>query len=137
VYTLHFTATDECGATSQGQATVCVRHDASSPECADDGQRYNSLACDGEDSGSARADEPLLRPEPRAGGAHLRYVLASAAEVRLEIYDLLGRRRATVANGWQPAGEYGTHWAGGSAGVYFARLTIGPVSYVRRFALLP
>lgn len=81
---------------------------------------------------------PLLAPVTRAGGADLRYMLANAATVRLEVYDLLGRRRATVAGGWQPAGEHSARWeAADAAGVYFVRLTIGQRSYVKGFALLP
>jgi hypothetical protein len=135
-YALRFTAADGCGATSEGQVTVCVPHDPASP-CVDDGQRFNSLACDGA-SGTAPVGEPLLTPVPRAGGADLRYAIADAAVVRLEVYDLLGRRLAVVANGWRPAGAYEARWrAGHAAGVYFARLTIGQRGYVKRFALLP
>ena len=136
VYTLHFSAADDCGATSVGEVTVCVPHNAASP-CVDDGQRFNSLTCDGRGA-TVAAEEPLLPPMPRAGGVDLRYAIADAAVVRLEVYDLLGRRLAVVATGWRPAGSYAAQWHGGrAAGVYFARLTVGRQGYVKRFALLP
>ncbi len=140
VYMIQFKATDGCGGTSTGHVTVCVPHDAASPECVDDGQRYNSLACEAGSAASAVAvelNDGLRTPEVRGGGAELRYALATAAMVKLEVYDLLGRKRAVVVSGKQPPGEYRARWeAQGAAGIYFARLSIGPASYVRRFALL-
>lgn len=140
VYVVQFTAADGCGGTSTGSVQVCVGHDRSSPECVDDGQRHNSLACEGRSAaGRAAIDaiEPLSSPVACAGGAELRYRLASAAAVKLEVYDLLGRRRAVVVSGEHAAGEYRTQWeARGEAGIFFARLSIGSLSYVRRFALL-
>jgi len=66
---------------------------------------------------------------PAGGTMTLRYVLPGAGRVRLQLYDVLGRRLATLANGVQEAGEHQIRWDGtleggasAKAGVYLARL---------------
>ena len=65
----------------------------------------------------------------REGGATLRFALDETGPVRLEVFDLAGRRLATLANGESEAGEHELAWAGATAsgkarpGLYFARLT--------------
>ncbi len=140
MYRVDFIATDGCGGTSPGQVNVCVPHDAASLTCVDDGQRYNSLGCEvgGPAALAVSAADGLYAPQVHAGGAELHYSLAQSAEVRLEIFDLLGRRRAVLTGGLQPPGEHRARWdAVGAAGVYFARLSIRGQSFVQRFALLP
>jgi hypothetical protein len=60
----------------------------------------------------------------------LHFVLPVAADVRLEVYDALGRRVATVLDGRQPAGQGAATWDGRDAagrstgaGLYFYRLS--------------
>lgn len=60
----------------------------------------------------------------------LRFSLPVAADVRLEVYDALGRRVATVLDGRQPAGAGAATWDGRDAagrstgaGLYFYRLS--------------
>jgi hypothetical protein len=69
-------------------------------------------------------------PSPR--GAQLRFTLAVAAEVMLEVMDPAGRRVATLAQGVRSAGEHTVVWDGhdasgarSNAGLYFVRLTAG------------
>ena len=60
------------------------------------------------------------------------------SNVRLEVYDVLGRRVATLANGRYPAGTYSFTFDGVSlaSGVYFYRLTAGANSAVRKMLLI-
>jgi hypothetical protein len=58
--------------------------------------------------------------------------------VDLAIYDLIGRRVATLAHGEQPPGEYVTRWdaAAVASGVYFYRLVAGGYQNVRKMLLI-
>jgi hypothetical protein len=64
-------------------------------------------------------------PNPFNGQSHIRYSLGSAGPVRLEVYDLAGRRVAVLVNAEQSAGDYEALFdAGGVAsGAYTYRLT--------------
>jgi hypothetical protein len=69
------------------------------------------------------------RPNPSSGEVVLEYELPTAARARLAIYDLSGRRVATVADGLLQAGFHAARWSGLDnggrhcrAGVYLARL---------------
>lgn len=42
IYVIHFLATDDKGASTEGSVRVCVPHDQSGTSCVDDGQSYNS-----------------------------------------------------------------------------------------------
>ncbi len=66
------------------------------------------------------------RPNPTAGGAALDLDLATAADVSVGVYDALGRRVATLAEGAQPAGRLALRLADGSlaAGVYVVRAEV-------------
>ncbi len=69
-------------------------------------------------------------PNPLVSASALRFDLAHAGRVRLELFDLAGRRRALIADRALTPGRYHWAWDGhdGSgravdAGVYFVRLT--------------
>jgi hypothetical protein len=69
-------------------------------------------------------------PNPPIRGATLRFDLAQAAQVRLEVFDVAGRRVATLLQRDLPLGRYGIPWDGrGTAihrlnsGVYFVRMS--------------
>src|SRR5262249_35496239 len=65
-------------------------------------------------------------PNPTHGVTRIDYALPAAAKVRLALYDVAGRRLATIAEGPRTAGAHSEPWeanAGGrDAGVYFLRL---------------
>jgi hypothetical protein len=130
VYTLDFIARDACGAGSGGVATVCVPHHPDA-ECVDDGPRYDAMACLGhavEMESQPQAIEGLRVRRAGPGAVTLEYAAASDEPVSLEIYDVSGRRLAQLE--WAPL-ERGAHertWTS-AAGVYFARLMIGPRSF--------
>src|SRR5690606_13395309 len=64
-------------------------------------------------------------PNPFAATATLTYALPTAADVRLDVYDVLGRRVAVLVDAPQPAGEHRAtlRAAGLPSGTYFVRLT--------------
>jgi len=66
-------------------------------------------------------------PNPTRGQATIEYTLPEAQEVTLEVYDVLGRRVATLENGRRQAGRHTLRLDGGSlpSGVYFGRLEAG------------
>jgi len=80
---------------------------------------------------------------PAVGSAHLAFTLAAAGPARLAVYDLEGRRVATLVDGARPAGEQSADWnladAAGrpvGAGVYWARLEAGAAHATARMVVL-
>ena len=72
------------------------------------------------------------RPNPAAGPVRLDYVLAEPADVRLDVFDALGRRVAVLAEGEHAAGVWGVTWTPNvAAGVYLVRFRAGPFEAVR------
>jgi glycosidase len=73
-------------------------------------------------------------PNPTASGAVVRYTLAAAADVRLDVYDVLGRRVATLAEGLEAAGTHEASLDASAlpAGVYVLRLAAGEQSATAR-----
>jgi len=74
-------------------------------------------------------------PNPFRGATELAYTLASDADVRLEVFDLAGRRVRTLQSGRVTAGTHRAAWDGRddrgaslAAGVYMARLRRGDAS---------
>jgi len=69
-----------------------------------------------------------LVPRLRAGHTSLRFALDRSEDVRLEVFDIAGRRVATLLDGVRGAGEHEVAWDGEARagavqrGVYFARL---------------
>lgn len=87
---------------------------------------------------------PHVSPSPAHHGTTISFTLPAAGNAELAIYDLLGRRIATLADGLQPAGPQNLRWDGrardGSPawpGVYFARLVTGGRAMSARFVVTP
>lgn len=102
--------------------------------------RWNALA--------GGTDEPIKLHIARfargASGIEMRVELASDQRIRLELYDVQGRRVATLANGPATRGTHRFEWDGrGSqgrpalAGMYLVRLSTPRWSRVARLAWLP
>jgi hypothetical protein len=66
-------------------------------------------------------------PNPFNAATTIEYALPQAAAVRLEVFDIVGQRIATLVDGPQPAGYHRATWnAGGqSSGIYFVKLRAG------------
>ncbi|MCA9753315.1 MAG: T9SS type A sorting domain-containing protein [Gemmatimonadetes bacterium] len=64
------------------------------------------------------------RPNPVRGATSIRYALPRASRVDLSVYDVTGRKVATLVDGPQEAGFRETRWdaSGVANGVYFYRL---------------
>jgi hypothetical protein len=84
------------------------------------------------------------QPNPFAASTRIGFALPVASRVRLEVYDLLGRRVRTLVNGFYPPGEHEVTWdrrgAGGalaSPGLYFYRMEAGAYREKRRMVILP
>jgi hypothetical protein len=81
----------------------------------------------GEDGYSVLPDNPDLYqnyPNPFNAATTISYSLPQAADIRIEVYDILGRRVETLFSGPQAAGEHAVSWRPGeiSSGVYFYRI---------------
>jgi hypothetical protein len=147
VYTISFRADDGHGGQCDGRVTVCVPHDqggkkpASSKHgkdsdhdrnagCSDDGLAINSLGpcrTNGKDRGEKpdALTEVTLTPRTSNGNAAtLEYELPTASDVRIAVYDVAGRRVATLEDGPQSAGAHSVSWDSSSLarGLYFYRL---------------
>lgn len=82
-----------------------------------------------EDGPGAAAIEVAVYPNPFAGQATVAYRLDEPAIVTLEVFDALGRRIATLAEGPIDSGEHRATWAGEAAsGVFFVRFTARPLA---------
>ena len=76
-------------------------------------------------------------PNPFNPSTIIPYQLSVAAHVRLEVFNLLGQRIATLVDGQRPAGAHTAMWnATGAAAVYIYRLTMGRASLARRMVLV-
>jgi hypothetical protein len=84
------------------------------------------------------------RPNPFNPTTEIAYVVAGgSAEATLAIYDLAGRRVATLVDGAVEGGEHRAVWNGRgergerlASGVYFARLTVGEETDVAKLIML-
>ncbi|MBD3233324.1 MAG: T9SS type A sorting domain-containing protein [candidate division Zixibacteria bacterium] len=66
------------------------------------------------------------------------YVLSSDGNIKLEIYDLLGRKVATLVDEFREAGKYSEEWNAEShpSGVYFCVLTQGLMQVSKKMSLV-
>lgn len=80
-----------------------------------------------------------VSPNPVRDAARFAFRLPRADDVRLDVFDLNGRRVGTVVAGPLAAGDHAATWkrgAGVTPGVYFARLQVGTQSLRRPFVVL-
>ena len=75
----------------------------------------------------------------RGAAATIAFTLpANATDVDLSVFDVSGRRVATLARGAVEAGPHTVRWDGGTAaGIYFVRLTALGTTRVAKLAKLP
>lgn len=76
-----------------------------------------------------------VRPNPTSGPSRIDYALVIAGQVRIAVYDLQGRLRAKLVDGWRAAGRHALVWDvrdnGLSAGMYFVRMQVARERMVR------
>lgn len=82
-------------------------------------------------------------PNPFNPSTRISFFLPDAANVRIEIFDVSGRRIAVPVNGRHEAGRHAIHWNGtnasGSAvasGVYYYRMTAGKSTITKKLVLM-
>ncbi|MEP0548117.1 MAG: FlgD immunoglobulin-like domain containing protein [Rhodothermales bacterium] len=82
-------------------------------------------------------------PNPFATATTIQYETDRAGDVTLEVHDVLGRRVATLAQGFRPPGPHEATWDGRAedgrvlaSGVYLVRLTAGDRIATHRVTLL-
>jgi hypothetical protein len=77
-------------------------------------------------------------PNPFNPTTTIRFDIASSAEVRLSVVDVLGRTVAVLFDGPATPGSHDAAWnaSGAASGLYFARLTSAGVTFTRPMLLL-
>ena len=82
-------------------------------------------------------------PNPFNATTQIRYALPEAAQVRLEVFNILGQKVKTLVNEFQTAGNKQVVWEGRnengdvvSSGVYFYRINAGKYNQVMKMSLL-
>jgi len=77
-------------------------------------------------------------PNPFNASTIIQYNLPAVSDVKIEIYDLLGRKVETLYNGNQPAGSHSVIWDadGKSTGVYFYKIQAGDHTETKKMVLL-
>nr|MBX2820282.1 T9SS type A sorting domain-containing protein [Rhodothermaceae bacterium] len=78
-------------------------------------------------------------PNPFTYNTTLRYSLPKTMQVRLAIYDLLGREVAVLAEGTQDAGIYTQEVDGAQLppGIYYARIELDHLQFTRKMVRIP
>ena len=147
-YRVSFTAVTRDGGVADGSVIVGVPGKAGVRSVVNDGQSYNSLeGCPGEGHMDMAMDDTrgglafttsLARPRIEGTRAIVDYTLAEPGEVTLTIFDVAGRRVASLADGVQ---EMGPHSAAlnlqhVARGIYFVRMRAGGKVLIRRMPIL-
>lgn len=100
-----------------------------------------SLTTGVSDRGSARPPGAFFLfqnyPNPFNPTTTIKFQLSVASDVRLAVYDLLGREVASLVNGKRNPGMYETRWdaSGLAGGVYFYRLEAGGLAETNKLLL--
>jgi len=78
-------------------------------------------------------------PNPFVDYTTLRYSLPKTMQVRLAVYDLLGREVAVLAQGSQEAGVYSLPFDGTQLppGIYYARIELDHLQFTRKLVRIP
>ena len=98
--------------------------------------------------GSEPVGPPLrvepARPNPLSRGTTFAFQLPAAQSVSLDVYDLGGRRIASLVSGEQAAGRHEVAWSASDArgtrvagGLYFARFAAAGLTRIQRVVVLP
>ena len=81
-------------------------------------------------------------PNPARQSATIEYTLPRSEPVRLEVYDILGRRVAVLVDQMQKAGFHRLQWSGPgrdgalSSGMYFIQLSTSSATHVQKLAIV-
>ncbi|MCP4229868.1 MAG: T9SS type A sorting domain-containing protein, partial [bacterium] len=75
------------------------------------------------------------RPNPAAGSATIAFSIPRALDVSLDVYDISGRKVATLVNGHLAEGEYERNVSGLQPGVYLYRIEAGEFNAVKKMVV--
>ncbi len=77
-------------------------------------------------------------PNPFRDLTSIRFQLDEPGNVRLEVFDIRGRKVATLAEGTRQSGEYSLEWdaCGLASGIYLCRLSSGSTTVSRKLLLV-
>ncbi len=138
VYQVRFVARDGKGGACEGTVTVNVPHDHRPGQAGPAaGQRTNPMAAsspDPSERGPLRLELVSLTPSQAA----FLYELPRDGEVQLTVFDVLGRRVATLVDSRQTAGTHVGLWnvEGMPSGIYLCRLQAGGETRTRSVPVL-
>jgi hypothetical protein len=98
---------------------------------------------DGDELDLARVSFTIACPNPLLRQGTFKLRISKPSQVRVELFDIAGRRVRTLHDGKMPAGEYQLRWDGTqeaglplASGVYFVRAQAGDRSIIRKLVLL-
>jgi hypothetical protein len=81
-------------------------------------------------------------PNPFNPTTRIAYQLNKAAQVRLSVYDIMGREVNRLVDRYQPAGSYSMEWSSNttsgqklSSGIYFARISTDNETATRKMIM--
>ena len=77
-------------------------------------------------------------PNPFNPSTTIKYDLPKESSVKIEVYDILGKKVATLVDGIMKAGSYRIIWDANrfASGVYFYRIQAGDYHEVKKLLLL-
>jgi len=96
---------------------------------------YASAVSDGDSPRDARAWCSAAGNPARPGEAAIRFAVPCASEVDLALYDISGRKLATIVRGHYPAGEHVAPVEGLGSGVYLYALRVGELREAGKIVL--
>ncbi len=84
------------------------------------------------------AVELTANPNPFNTATQFNYYLPQAGTVRLEVFNVIGRRVAVLLNDWQDAGKHTVTWSADdlASGMYLVRLNANQENVVQKVVLL-
>ncbi len=120
----------------QYRTSLATTDTDASPTFEDIDISWNPLGIDGDEGNLPRtfALHPAV-PNPNDGSAIISFALPRACDVDLSLYDIKGRKIATIAEGSHQPGEYSATVSGLSSGVYVYRMNADEFSDTKKMVV--